>query len=299
MIKNYLKIAWRNLVKNKVFTLANVIGLTSAFAVAILLAMTALFELSFDQFHENKDTAYQLYLSHQTPRGQEISTSNPVPLGPALHTEVAGIKSAARSLSEDALVIYNNKELNLDAEYVDPSFFEIFTYPTILGDSKNPIPEKNAVGITEEAAKKIFGTTENVMGKTISLKVGREEQPFIIASVLKDIPANSSLEFEIAIPFENHPEYLPNVDAWDNMFHSIYLQLENGLTPEQFEKNTIAFTELHYKGSIESDIRDGAVPDANGKYKQFHLMPIADMHFASYTSGVAKVNRTFPIIIFY
>ena len=95
MIKNYLKIAWRNLVKNKVFTLANVVGLTSAFAVAILLAMTALFELSFDQFHENKDTAYQLYLSNQTPRGQEISTSNPVPLGPALHAEVAGIRSRA------------------------------------------------------------------------------------------------------------------------------------------------------------------------------------------------------------
>lgn len=297
MIKNYLKIAWRNLVKNKVFTLANVVGLTSAFAVAILLAMTALFELSFDQFHENKDTAYQLYLSNQTPRGQEISTSNPVPLGPALHAEVAGIKSIARSLSDDALVIYNSKELSLDAEYADPSFFEIFTYPTVVGDSKNPIPEKNTVGITEEAAKKIFGTTENVVGKTISLKIGREEQPFSIASVLKDIPANSSIDFEIVIPFENHPEYQPNIDAWDNMFHALYLQLENGVAPEQFEENTTAFTQLHYEGSIESDIRDGAVPDANGKYKQFHLMPIADMHFASYTSGVAKVNRTFPIII--
>jgi len=297
MIKNYLKIAWRNLVKNKVFTLANIVGLTSAFAVAILLAMTALFELSYDQFHVNKGSAYQLYLSNQTPRGTEIGTSNPVPLAPALGTEVSGIKSIARSSSEDVLVIYNNKELNLDAEYVDPSFFEIFTYPTITGDSNNPIPEKNTVSITVEAAQKMFGTTENVVGKTISLKIRREEHPFIIASILKNIPANSSVDFEIVIPFENHPDYLSNIDAWDNMFHAVYLQLENGVTPEQFEENTIAFTELHYEGSIESDIRDGAVPDANGKYKQFHLMPIGNMHFASYRSGVAVVNRIFPYLI--
>ncbi|MCB0371714.1 MAG: ABC transporter permease [Muricauda sp.] len=297
MIKNYLKIAWRNLVKNKVFTLANVIGLTSAFAVAILLAMTALFELSFDQFHENKDTAYQLYLSNQTPRGTEISTSNPVPLAPSLQEEVSGIKHISRAVSEDVLAIHNSKELSLDAEYVDPAFFEIFTYPAIGGDSNNPLPEKNTVGITEETAKKIFGTAQNVVGKTLSLKIGREEQPFTIASVLKDTPANSSIDFEIVIPFENHPEYLSSKDRWDSQFHPIYLQLENGVTPELFEKNTIAFTELHYKGGIESDIRDGALPDANGKYKQFHLMPITDVHFASYTSGTAKVNRTFPIII--
>ncbi len=108
MIKNYLKIAWRNLTKNKVFTLANIFGLTCAFAVAILLTMTALFELSYDQFHENKDSAYQLYLSNQTPRGPEISVSNPVPLSPALKEEVAGIKNIARSVSYYFFITYNS-----------------------------------------------------------------------------------------------------------------------------------------------------------------------------------------------
>lgn len=297
MIKNYLKIAWRNLLKNKVFTLANIVGLTCAFAVAILLTMTALFELSYDQFNENKDSAYQLYLAHQTPRGPEISVSNPVPLAPALKEEVAGIKNIARSVSEDVLITYNAKELSLDAEYVDPSFFDIFTYPTLMGNSKNPLPNKNSVGVTEEGAKKIFGTTDNVIGKTISLKIGREEQPFTIASVLSDTPSNSSVDFEIVVPFENHPEYLPNKDRWDSQFHPIYLQLEKGVSVAQFEENTIPFTTLHYKGGIESDIRDGAVPNADGRYKQFHLMPITDRHFASYTTGTAKVIRIFPYMI--
>src|SRR5690606_27542544 len=163
----------RNLIKNRVFSLANIVGLSCAFAVAILLTMTALFELSFDQFHENKDSAYQLYLSNQTPRGAEISTSNPVPLAPALKEEVSGIKHIARAVSEDVLVTYNAKELSLDAEYVDPAYFDIFTYPILLGNTENPLPEKNTVAISEETAQKIFGTTDNVVGKTISLKMGR------------------------------------------------------------------------------------------------------------------------------
>ena len=297
MLKNYLKIAWRNLIKNKVFTLANIIGLSSAFAVAILLVMTALFELSFDSFHENKASVYQLYLSNQTPRGTEIGTSNPVPLAPALMDEVSGIKRAVRRVSEDALVTFNNKELNLDAEYVDPSFFEIFTFPALLGNTESPLPDKNSVSLSEESAQKIFGSTDNVIGKTLSLKIGKEERPFTVASILQNSPANSSIDFDIVIPFENHPEYETDKDRWDSQFLPIFIQLDKGVSVAQFEENTVPFTELHYQGGIESDIRDGAVPDANGKYKQFHLMPISNMHFATYKSGVAIVNRTFPYMI--
>ena len=297
MLKNYLKIAWRNLIKNKVFTLANIIGLSSAFAVAILLVMTALFELSFDSFHENKASVYQLYLSNQTPRGTEIGTSNPVPLAPALMDEVSGIKRAVRRVSEDALVTFNNKELNLDAEYVDPSFFEIFTFPALLGNTESPLPDKNSVSLSEESAQKIFGSTDNAIGKTLSLKIGKEERPFTVASILQNSPANSSIDFDIVIPFENHPEYETDKDRWDSQFLPIFIQLDKGVSVAQFEENTVPFTELHYQGGIESDIRDGAVPDANGKYKQFHLMPISNMHFATYKSGVAIVNRTFPYMI--
>ena len=297
MLKNYFKIAWRNLIKNKVFTLANIIGLSSAFAVAILLIMTALFELSFDSFHKNKDTVYQLYLSNQTPRGTEISVSNPVPLAPSLMDEVSGIKRAVRRVSEDALVTYNSKELSLDAEYVDPSFFEIFTFPSMLGNADNPLPDKNNVSLSEESAQKIFGGTDNVIGKTIYLKIGKEERPFTVASILKNSPANSSIDFDIVIPFENHPEYESSKNRWDSQFLPVFIQLDKGVSVAQFEENTVPFVELHYKGGIESDIRDGALPDANGKYKQFHLMPISNMHFATYKSGVAVVNRTFPYMI--
>lgn len=296
MLKNYFKIAWRNLIKNKVFTMANIVGLTSAFAISILLVMTALFELSFDQFHTNKETAYQLYLSNQTPRGPKISTSNPVPLAPALKEEVPGIKHIARAVSDDALVSYNDKVLDLDAEFVDASYFEIFTFPTLLGDTRNPIPDKNSVAITEETAEKLFGNVD-VIGKTVSIQMGGEENPFTIASVLKNSPTNSSIDFEIVIPFESYPEYGPNKDRWDAQFHPVYLQLEDGVSVAEFEKNTQGFTNLHYRESIEGDKRDGAMADANGLFKQFHLLPITDMRFTSYKSGVAETKRIFPNII--
>ncbi|WP_318310923.1 ABC transporter permease [Flagellimonas crocea] len=296
MIKNYLKIAWRNLIKNKVFTIANIVGLTCAFTVAILLVMTALFELSFDQFHKSKGATYQLYISNQTPRGTEVSTSNPVPLAPALMEEVPGIKKIARSISEDALVTYKEKDLNLDAEYSDASFFEVFNFPALSGNIENPIPNKNAVALTREAADKLFAK-EDPIGKTVTLQIGGEEKPFIVASILEETPANSSLDFEIIIPFENHPEYASSQDVWDSQFLPVYLQLEEGMSISQFEENTRSFANLHYKGSIESSKRDGAVPDANGQYKQFHLMPVTDLHFATYQGGVARAPRTFPLII--
>ncbi|WP_108245684.1 ABC transporter permease [Muricauda brasiliensis] len=296
MFKNYLKIAWRNLIKNKIFSIANIVGLTCAFAVAILLSMTALFELSFDQFHENKDSAYQIYLTSQTPRGAETSTSNPVPLASALKEEVSGIKQITRSLSEDALVSYQDKDLDLDAEYVDAEFFSIFSFPVIAGNTNNPLPSKNSVAITEETATKMFGNT-NVVGDVLQVKVGSDVYPFTISAVLENTPTNSSIDFDIVIPFENHPEFEANKDVWNSQFFPIYLQLEEGMTTEQFEVNSREFANLHYRGSIESDKRDGASPDENGQFKQFHLLPITDMHFVSFKEGKAETARTFPYLI--
>ncbi|WP_396591273.1 ABC transporter permease [Allomuricauda sp. R78024] len=296
MFKNYLKIAWRNLLKNKVFTLANVIGLTLAFAVAILLSMTALFELSYDQFHTNKDSIYQLALSNQTPKGTRTSTASPVPLAPSLKSEVPGIKQITRAVSEDALVTYQEKELVLDAHYVDPAFFEMFSYPIVLGNGNHPFSDKRSVAITERTSQLLFGDT-SAIGKTIYLLLGKEERPFTISSILKDLPTNSSVDFQIAIPFENHSEYSENLTVWDSNFHEVYIELDKSVSADQFEKNTWEFTNMHYRESIENLVRDGARPDANNQYKQFHLLPYTDVHFVSYASGAIQVQRTFPYII--
>ncbi len=296
MIKNYLKIAWRNLIKNKVFTTANIVGLTLAFAVSILLAMNALFELSYDQFHENKDSIYQVYASAQTPKGSEIGLSKSVPFAPALKEEVPGIKNIARALSTSVLVTYEDKELNLDAEYMDVDYFSIFSFPVVNGNTNKPLQDRNSIAITEKASNKLFGTKDGI-GKTVRLKIGKEEKPFSVSAILKDIPVNSSANFDVAIPFENHREYAENKDDWGSRNHSVFLQLEQGVSVEQFEESTVEFTKLHYGEEIESRERDGALPDVNGRYVQLSLLSSSDRRFASFATGVVRVQRIFPYMI--
>ncbi|PCJ98741.1 MAG: ABC transporter permease [Flavobacteriaceae bacterium] len=296
MFKNYMKIAMRNLVKNSTFTLLNVLGLSVAFGVAILLGMAAFSELSHNQFHKDADTIYQVYMTNQSPNGPGIGTAKPIPFAPALKSEVPGIANITRALSEDVLVTFEDKEFNFDAEFVDDDFFSIFTFPVVKGDAQKPLQHKNAVAITEGSAKVLFGSTDAI-GKTISIHIGGTETPYTISSILKNTPDQSSIDFGIIIPFENHPEYLEKVDAWGSSNHPVYLQLEKGISVAQFEQSTVDFTKLHYSGSIESVIRDGALPDANGQYKQLHLLPYTDVYFTSFVDGVAKVSRAFPYMI--
>ncbi|WP_291966548.1 ABC transporter permease [Maribacter sp.] len=296
MFKNYLKVAWRNLIKNKVFTAANIVGLTLAFAVALLLAMTALFELSYDRFHENKDAIFQVYYSNQTPKGSDISTANPVPFAPALKEEVPGVKHIARALSENALVSYGDNDFNLDAEFVDVDYFSIFNFPTLMGDTNKPMPDQNSVTITEKASEKLFGSTDGV-GKTVRILIGKEEKPFTVTSILKNIPENSSVSFDIAIPFQSHWDYPEYVDVWDSQNHPVYLQLEDGVSKSQFEESTIEFTLLHKGEQMDNMKRDGAQPDANGNYSQLNLLPFTDKRFANFNTGVLQIKRTFPYMI--
>ena len=282
--------------KNKVFTLANILGLSTAFAIAILLAMTAIFELSFDRFHGNRDLAYQLYRTDQSPQGPRANTAFPAPLAPTLKGEVPGIAHIARVVSEDVLVSHGDRVLGLDAEFADPDFFNIFTFPTLLGPPSDPLPDNASVALSESSAKKLFGSRD-VLGQIINIQVAGQESPYTVTAVLRDTPPNSSIDFEVVLPFERSPGYLGNQGNWHSQFHNVYLRLQEGTVPEDLEVGSRAMIDLHYKSGIEKAKRDGALPDAHGQYKQLRLLPVADMHFADFDGGIAQSNRSFPYII--
>ena len=296
MIKNYLKIAWRNLKKDKVFTFLNITGLSIAFGTTILLSMAAFFDLSYDTFHENLNSIYQVYASDQTPKGTEVSTSNGIPFANALKTEVPGVVHISRYLEEGGVVTFKDKELNLNTAYVDNDFFSICTFSVAKGAVNNPLKDKSTLVITQKAARLLFGETDAV-GKTVDLLINGKEIPFTIGTVLKDIAAQSSIDFDVALRFENHSEYERLKDKWNSRNHQIYLQLQKGVSAKQFEKSTVGFTKLHFKQNIEDNKRDGAVANSNGLYKELHLLPFKDIHFTSFAKGVANTSRTYPYLI--
>ncbi len=298
MFKNYFKIAWRNLWKNRTFTFLNLLGLTVAFSIAMLLSMYAVFELSYDRFHENLGKIYQVYSTEQLPDGPQASTSKSVPFAGALKEEVPGVEKITRYNGKGVLVLYGDKELQMSAAYVDKDFFSIFSFPVVKGEKENPIGEKSAVAISEYAANRIFGSAE-VLGETITLITEGRKSSFTISAIIEDMPEQSSLRFDLALDFTNQADfsYADNIDRWDKENHEVYMQLAGGISPQQFERSTETFTVAHYSAAMAEAKRDGARPNQFGTYKQIRLLPFADVYLTAYKDGIAEAKRTLPLLV--
>lgn len=296
MIKNYIKIAFRNLWKEKTLTSLNIIGLTVAFAVSLLLSTYVVFQFSYDTFHDKKDHIYQAYMTWQTPEGTEVGTSQPTPLAETLVEEVPGIKNITRHLEEEALTIYKDKELNLDALYVDSGFFKMFSFPIINGTKENALADVNSVVITKSTALKLFNK-ENPVGKTIGLFIKGTQEPFTVSAVTSDPPKASTITYEIAIPFKRNPNYEETKSLWGAQYHEVFIELDKDVSPVTFEQNSRDFTNLHYKGSIDNLKRDGAPTNEFGNYLQMGLLPFKDVHFASYSKGYVEVSNAKVTIV--
>ncbi|WP_299112058.1 FtsX-like permease family protein [uncultured Winogradskyella sp.] len=298
MFKNYIKIALRNLWKNRTFTALNVVGLTAAFGVAILLAMYAVFQLSFDGFHDNGDSIYQVYSEDSTPYGLEANISKSEPFAAALRDEVSGVEKITRYNNSSVLLTNKDKQLGMGVAYVDPDFFEMFSFPIINGDKENPITSESSVAMTEMASKRMFGD-ENPIGQTITILRDGEEVPFTVSAIVKDFPITSSIGFDVVLNFksQNQHAYERTIGRWDMENHEVYMQLSKNVEVYQFEKSTVDFTALHHKSEIDNAKRDGIQPNAEGNYKQIKLLEFGDIRFANFNQGAVTVNRTMPYLI--
>ena len=298
MFKNYFKIAFRNLWKNRTFTMLNIIGLTAAFGIAILLVMFSIFQLSFDRFHEQGDQIFQVYTENSTMDGIEADISMSEPFAAALRDEVKGVQKITRYNGSNILLSFSEKQLVMNSAYVDPDFFEMFSFPIIKGDKENPITSETSIAITERTAKRIFGD-QNPIGEIVTILRDEEEIPFTVTAIIKDFPNTSSIGFDVVLNFKSQGQhaYARTVGRWDTENHEVYMQLSKGVTIANFEQSTIDFTKLHYKGEIDNAKRDGIQPNANGIYKQFKLLPLADLRFANFNQGSVTVNRTMPHLV--
>ncbi len=298
MLLNHFKLAWRNLWKDKTFSLLNLFGLSVAFTAAVLLSMYALFQLSFDRFHSHGEDLYQVYTSYQTPKGPQAGNSYPVPFAGALQEEVPGIKGITRYIGSSELVVRSGNQLDLSTIYVDPDFLEMFSFPVLKGNQQNPIADRSDIALTREAAKIIFGK-EEVIGETVTLLRDGEEIPYQVSAILENPPLNSSFQFDLVLNFANLPDFVygDNLDAWDKSNHEVFVQLKPGMAPEMFERATRSFTELHFEESLLAAERDGAQPDQNGLYQQIRLIPFREISFAVFEAGFAKISKTLPFLV--
>lgn len=198
MFKNYFKIAWRSLLKNKFYTIINISGLAVGLATGIMLLLWVQNELSYDKFHKDYKNIYQIS-SHFKFNGDD-QTWNGVP-GPlaVFAKSIPEVQSIVRINAQyDQILSDKNKKKIFDGNtiaFADSSFFTMFSFPLLKGNKATVFPNNNSVVLTQSAAQKLFGK-EDAMGKT----VGFFKNYYIVTGVLEDFPENSSIRYDAMFP---------------------------------------------------------------------------------------------------
>src|SRR6478609_6424875 len=201
MFKTYFKTTFRSLSKNKGYSFLNIFGLAIGIACAGLIFLWAEDEFDWDNNNVKKDSLYQLNVNMTFDGNEFTMGSTPRPMAAAMKAEIPGIANTARYSDNDQQLLFgfNNKSLYAAGRYTDASLFSMFTFNFIEGNAKNPFPQLYSLVITESAARKFFSNEKNVIGKTVRVD---NKQDYVISGVIKNLPENSSLQFEWLAPYE-------------------------------------------------------------------------------------------------
>lgn len=232
MFKNYLKIAWRNLVRNKSYTAINITGLAVGIAVCMVIFIIIQFQTSFDTFHAMKDRTYRVLTEFHYAEGGNISykTAVPFPMPLGLKTSFPQIEQVAPIFAshDDQLLIVDNNgntEKNFKEQqgvfYMAPSFFKIFDFPLLAG-SYESLKDPNNILLTKETAEKYFGDWKKAIGRTIKLQMGgymfeHGVDVLKVSGILATIPANSDFQLKVVVAYGTGftGDYLAKSTDWD------------------------------------------------------------------------------------
>ncbi len=251
MFKHNFLIIFRNLKRNKGSFFINLIGLSSGLACALLIYLWVNDELKTDKFNINDDLLYQVLTTHPNEDGIDTWRAGPIPLAPALLEEMPEVEYAVSSSPIQQDFTLSNGEQNFDASgmFADTNYFKVFSYEFLQGDRGTVLKENNSVVITEKMALMLFNTTDNILGKTISWQTQDKKSDAVITGILKDIPANSSRQFDFAVSFEVFKELVGTYATWGNNHAQIYLQLKQGTNVSAFGNKIIDFIKTKDKNS--------------------------------------------------
>ncbi|HEY4937004.1 MAG TPA: ABC transporter permease, partial [Puia sp.] len=237
MFKNYLKFAWRNLMKDRQFTLLNLLGLSTGIACTLLIYLWVHDEFIFDKFHERDSQLYQL-MEHRKSAGQTtISDESCGILGETIAARMPEVEYAAAEAPaawfQKFTLSVGEKNLKATGQYVGKDYFNIFSFKLIDGKPGIVLADKSNIVISDELAKKLFNTTENLIGKKIMFQ---HDQIFFVSGVFEKVPVHSSEQFDFLLSFEYFKQIQPWVTSWNNTGPHNFVLLKKGTDLESFNK---------------------------------------------------------------
>lgn len=285
MLTNYIKIALRNLSRNKSYAFINIAGLAVGLACCLLITMYVIHELSYERFHTNSDRLFRVVESYTGENETSKYATTYSALASVLKQEFSSIKHVSHVYPTSGLMIGpGNKQYQEESIVLaDSAFFEMFSFPLIMGDPETVLDDPFTMVITESAALKYFGN-ENPVGQTLTLKDSRNSVDFEITGVAQDPPGNSHIQFEYLVSFESLKTMRPwEYEVWYHPPMYTYVELTSAASEKEIEE---AFPGVYrrYRGE-EAD-----------SYK-LELQPITDIRL--YSDLQNELNTTSDIIYVY
>jgi len=291
MLKNYLKIAWRNLMKNKFFSFINIGGLSIGIAAFLLILQYVSFELSYDNFNKNADNIYRVVNDrYQNGKLIQHGTLTYSAIGKAMQQDFPEVANYTRVVPfSNEIIATNTKKIGgLSSLAVDNSFLSMFSYPLIYGSIKTALEEPRSIILSQALAKNMFGVNDielqSLLGKEI--KWGNDSLQYKITGICKEVPENSHLQFDF---LTSYITMYTGTNAWKDADYSFsvadfrqYIQLKDGTDYKALETKFPAFVQRHFQQNKISD-------------EQFYLQPLSKAHL--YSDFQDEIGKTSSAIV--
>jgi putative ABC transport system permease protein len=295
MFRNYLLVAYRNLIRNKMFSTINIAGLALGMTATLFLFSYVSFELSYDKFHDRLKDIYMIRMDSYKGNGLEGSSmASFYAETPAIKELYPQVENYVRFHTANGMITYqpsngeNVSYFERDGYYADSSFFSVFSFPLIAGDKNLVLKNANSMLMSESAAKKYFGN-EDPIGKVIKLTTEWEGGDYVVEGVFEDVPENSHVRFDFLFAIEkllNNKQFKYNGWYWEN-FNS-YLLLKPNADPAKLEAGMDKIVDANIGAELKN----------TNSAKKLVLVPLADVHLYSTVAYVANGNYQTVYLIF-
>jgi putative ABC transport system permease protein len=303
MLEHYLRVALRNLRRQRSYAAINVVSLAVGIALCALIGLYVRDELTFDRFHERADRIVRVTQTRFAPDGgaEETHAYLPVPLGPALEADLPEVERAVRMMEQDAFVRRGETALPEKILFADPGFFDVFTFPLIEGDPATALADPGGIVLSEDAARAWFGD-EDPMGRGLQIRLGDAYYEATVTGVAATVPGNSSVRFDYLMSFAKLPEAFEwirnNADRWNASSFYTFALLAEGASVDAAAARLPAFRE-QYLPDETARLREEGQWTGVGPARGYGFQPLEAVHLDPGIQGglVPPSDRKYSYIL--
>ncbi|MBE7174675.1 MAG: ABC transporter permease, partial [Williamsia sp.] len=288
MLTNYVKIAWRNLVRNKAFSAINIVGLALGLATCLLISLYAFDELSYDRSSQKADQIVRVVFRGIMDGGQINEANVMPPVAQTLKAEYPEVEEATRirTAGSPSITVGDKTFRDDQVAYVDSNFFQVFSLPLIQGDAKTALIQPGTTVITQEMARKFFGS-ENPIGKSLTIKSWNTL--FRVTGIIDKMPVNSHFHFDMLMSMAGVPD--AKAPSWMTSGYYTYLVLPKGYDPTQLEAKLPQVVSKYMGPQIQQAFgMSFAQFRQKGNDLSFLLQPLTDIHLHSNLTAELEPN---------